>query len=77
MPLNHAYLSNNKCKIKKKDQYLHKLIKIYMLKCISKNIIYTCMPLNHAYLSNNKCKIKKKDQYLHKLTKIYMLKAHK
>ena len=32
IPLNPAYLSNNKCKINKKDQYLHKLIKIYMLK---------------------------------------------
>ena len=36
-----------------------------MIKCISKNIIFTCIPLNDAYLLNYKCKIYKKDQYLH------------
>ena len=61
-----------KCKINKNDQYLHYLNKIYMLKCISKNIVYL---LNHAYLLNYKCKINKKDQYLHYLNKIYMLKC--
>ena len=33
-----------------------------MLKCISKNIMFTYILLNHVYLSNNKCKINKKDQ---------------
>ena len=47
-----------------------------MLKCISKNITFTCIPLKPAYLLNNNCKINKKDQYLHKLIKIYMLKVH-
>ena len=46
-----------------------------MIKCISKNIIFTCIPLNHAYLLNYKCKINKKDEYLNYLNKIYMLKC--
>ena len=29
-----------------------------MLKCISKNIIFTCIPLNPACLLNYKCKNK-------------------
>ena len=62
---NHAYLLNYKCKINKKDQYLNYLNQIYMIKCISKNIVFTCIPLNDAYLLNYKCKINKKDQFLH------------
>ena len=30
IPLNPAYLLNNKCKINKKDQYLHYFNKIYL-----------------------------------------------
>ena len=42
--LNYAYLLNYKCKINKKDEYLNYLNKIYMLKCISKNIVFICIP---------------------------------
>ena len=45
---------------------------MYMLKCISKNIVYR---LNRAKLLNYTCKINKKDQYLHYLNKIYMIKC--
>ena len=34
-----------------------------MIKCTSKNIIFTCIPLNHVYLLNYKCKNNKKNQY--------------